>query len=71
VLRNAGTHIFLASLIYNSFRLATGPMEVQIRTEVMLVELVDVFGVGSGDVSIAHVLADHGSILGFQAIVPA
>ena len=40
-------------------------VEPSIR-EVLLVELVDVFGMRGCDVSIAHMFADHGPILGFH-----
>src|SRR6202140_1569518 len=66
-------HILLfAALIYDPFWLSTRTMEVQIGVEAALVEPVDVFGVRGGDVTVAHVLADHRPVFGFhQAVVVA
>jgi len=62
--------LLFAARIGDSLRLTAWPMEIQIGIEVTLVEAVDVFSVRRGDVTVAHVLADHRSIFGFhQAVV--
>ena len=47
-------------------RLRARPMEVQIRIEVLAIEALNRFGVRRSDMTIAHVLANHCTILGFH-----
>ena len=46
--------------------LAARPVKVQIRIELIPVEVVNGVGMLGLDVKIAHVLADHGPVFGFH-----
>ena len=46
------------------------PVEVQVRIEMTLVVLFDCLGLRRRNMSVAHMLADHSSVLGFyQSVV--
>src|SRR5712692_396340 len=54
---------FSSVCIRNSFRLSAGSMKVQVGIESTLIEPVDLPGMRRGNIAIAHVLADHRSVL--------
>ena len=63
---------FAASVIDLDLGLGAGAMVVQVRVEELPIEAVDAVGVAGIDVSIAHVLADDGAVLGLdQSVVAA
>ena len=61
--------LLLAWGVGHHLGLSARPVEVQIGIEVLLLEALDTAGVRRGDVSIPHVLADHGSVLGLHPSV--
>ena len=49
-----------------------GPVEVEVGGEDLLIESVDLLGVAAGDVAVAEMLSDHGTVLAFdQRVVGA
>ena len=56
--------------VHSDFRHPAGPMEVQIRMEVLLVKLLDRLRVFGRNMAVPHVLSDHRAVFGLrQAIV--
>jgi hypothetical protein len=63
--------LFSFSIDFHS-GLRTGPMQVQIRVEVLSLEAINAFGLRRRQMAITHVFANHGSVLGFdQPVVVA
>ena len=61
-----------ALLVDDEVGLGARTMVVQIGIEVGGIEVLEGLGVGLVDVAVAHVLADHGAVFGFdQAVIVA